>query len=89
MIVLRHFTFAAMKHEEKRCPRCNTAFECKVGSVNLCQCSTVKLSDAERSYLRENFSDCLCADCMRQLRSEFHFKTLNEKLKHLFRKITG
>lgn len=60
------------KHEEKPCPRCNNPFECKVGDVTHCQCYTIKLSDAERDFIARKFSDCLCANCMRDLRAEYH-----------------
>ncbi|MBT1695636.1 cysteine-rich CWC family protein [Fulvivirgaceae bacterium PWU4] len=74
-----------IKHEEKFCPRCNASFECKVGSVGLCQCSAVKLSDAERSYTRERFSDCLCAECLKELKAELHNNSLKARLMHLLR----
>jgi len=75
-----------MKHEEKNCPRCHAAFECKAGTISLCQCITVKLSDEERHYLRQKFTDCLCGECMIALRSEFHTGLLRDKLDHLLRK---
>jgi len=53
------------KHETKICPRCRSAFECRVGDITRCQCYTVKLSDAARDLLARNYSDCLCADCIK------------------------
>ncbi|OJJ19914.1 hypothetical protein BKI52_15665 [marine bacterium AO1-C] len=55
------------KHEDKHCPRCQTLFECKVGSINLCQCTTVTLTPEERAYIAKLYDDCLCANCMRAL----------------------
>lgn len=73
-----------VKHELVYCPRCNTRFECKVGSVLICQCSTVKLNEVERNYIRERYDDCLCAGCMREMRAEYHNnnhkKKINESL---------
>ena len=60
------------KHEDKYCPRCQTLFECKVGSINLCQCTTVQLTQEERAYLAKMYDDCLCANCMRALKQEFN-----------------
>ncbi|MGH8577000.1 MAG: cysteine-rich CWC family protein [Gammaproteobacteria bacterium] len=57
-------------HEEKICPRCGTLFECKVGSVVLCQCSAIDLSEEQRTYVMNNYDDCLCAGCLRELRAE-------------------
>lgn len=68
------------KHENKYCPRCNVIFECKVGSVNLCQCSTVQLTAEERNFLLDKFDDCLCASCMAELRSEYHREHLQKKI---------
>lgn len=73
-----------LKHEEKICPRCNGKFECKLGSILLCQCTTVKLNDAERSYIKEQYNDCLCAVCMKGLKAEYHNSLFKEKLKKVF-----
>lgn len=72
------------KHEEKICPRCNQKFECKVGSILLCQCTMVKLNEAERDYIREIYNDCLCADCMKKLKTEYYSSLFQNKLKKIF-----
>ncbi len=72
-----------MKHEEKYCPRCKNAFECKAGSIMLCQCMEVRLDDEERSYISSHYEDCLCAQCMRELKSEFHRRKFQDKLKSI------
>ncbi|MBT29945.1 MAG: hypothetical protein CMO01_09825, partial [Thalassobius sp.] len=59
------------KHEDKYCPRCKSQFECKVGSITLCQCSTVRLTNAERNYINMLYDDCLCANCMEELKVEY------------------
>jgi len=73
------------KHEEKTCPRCSLKFECKLGSILLCQCTSVKLNETERDYIRELYSDCLCAGCMKALGAEYH----NLKLKNKIQKLLG
>ncbi|MBD1262736.1 cysteine-rich CWC family protein [Maribacter polysiphoniae] len=77
------------KHEEKNCPRCNTVFECKVGSILLCQCTTVTLNEEERTYMREQFSDCLCAPCMQAVKAEYHNNLLKDKIDKLAGKSKG
>jgi hypothetical protein len=67
-----------IKHEEKFCPRCNTRFECKVGSIDLCQCSAVQLNDAERNYIADKFHDCLCARCIEQIRDDYKASTSDQ-----------
>ncbi|EOQ97748.1 cysteine-rich CWC [Leptospira wolbachii serovar Codice str. CDC] len=59
------------KHEEKICPNCSRIFECKVGSISLCQCTKVTLSLEERDYLALQFADCLCYQCMEKLAFEY------------------
>ncbi|HEB67340.1 MAG TPA: hypothetical protein ENI93_05275 [Gammaproteobacteria bacterium] len=57
-------------HEEKLCPRCRRAFECKSGSILLCQCQTVVLDEAQLAWIAERYDDCLCSRCLREVRSE-------------------
>ncbi len=49
----------------KTCPRCGKTFEC-VHSVD-CWCVKVKLADATKAYLKANYSDCLCKDCLEEI----------------------
>ena len=55
------------KHESKTCPSCNSSFECKVGSILECECMNVQLTHLQRDYIRENFTDCLCVNCLRKI----------------------
>ncbi|XDD45551.1 cysteine-rich CWC family protein [Leptospira sp. WS39.C2] len=61
------------KHEEKICPNCLRIFECKVGSIQLCQCTKVSLTKDETEYLATQYNDCLCFQCMEKL--AFEYKT--------------
>lgn len=72
-----------VEHEHKYCPRCNAVFECKVGSIQLCQCSLVKLTENERDFIRKDFEDCLCNHCMKSLKSAYHKNIFQEKLKKI------
>ncbi len=56
------------KHEEKYCPRCKAAFECKVGDVAQCQCSGIGLSAEEKIFLQDRYEDCLCRNCLLELK---------------------
>ncbi|MBI3188485.1 MAG: cysteine-rich CWC family protein [Gammaproteobacteria bacterium] len=56
-------------HEQKQCPRCHSTFECKSGSIELCQCNQVLLTDAHRDYIHSLYDACLCASCLAALRS--------------------
>lgn len=71
------------KHEEKNCPRCGGTFECKIGSILLCQCSTVALNEDERAYIQQKYDDCLCASCMKELKKEYQNAQQQMKLKQI------
>ena len=58
------------RHEEKTCPRCSVAFECKVGSVATCQCSGITLNDEERAFIEDRYEDCLCRKCLLELKNQ-------------------
>ena len=38
----------------------------------------------ERNYLQEKYDDCLCANCMKELKAEFHNNAFKQILKRLF-----
>lgn len=64
------------EHEKKNCPHCNQLFECKVGSILLCQCSEITLTEQERSYIRDFYEDCLCATCMMEFKNRYQDEVL-------------
>jgi hypothetical protein len=72
-------------HEHKGCPRCGTAFECKVGDITHCQCFGIKLNEAETQYISRFYQDCLCVSCMKEMRAEHSRVQLNKQLKELSR----
>ena len=70
------------KHENKHCPRCDAEFECKSGSILLCQCQTIYLTVEQLEYVNAQYDDCLCVSCLATLRSEYnnqqHQKRINK-----------
>ena len=72
------------KHEEKQCPRCKAAFECKPGNITQCQCYGMIFSEEEKRNIEEQYSDCLCKNCLIALKNE-----LAEGLKQLPLQKTG
>lgn len=58
------------KHEILVCKRCGSRFECKVGDVSNCQCSTISLSDVTRKFLDHTYFGCLCATCLTEMESK-------------------
>lgn len=59
------------KHEKKICLRCQSGFECKVGDVINCQCYGIELSKEEESFIHSNYQDCVCRNCLLQLKSRY------------------
>jgi hypothetical protein len=69
------------KHEEKYCPRCRAAFECKPGNITQCQCYEVKVGPELKAYIEQRYSDCLCRNCLLHLSDELNLF----KEKYIFR----
>ncbi|HEX7844425.1 MAG TPA: cysteine-rich CWC family protein [Chitinophagaceae bacterium] len=57
-------------HETKKCPRCNSPFECKPGNITQCQCYGLKISDEEKAFIEQRYEDCLCRNCLLQLKNQ-------------------
>lgn len=68
------------EHEKKSCPRCQREFECKAGSILLCQCVTVDLSPEQRHYIAMQYADCLCAGCLQDMKTVFHRHQFRDRL---------
>lgn len=73
------------KHETKHCPRCNGEFECKAGSILLCQCQTIYLNSAQMEYVNAQYDDCLCVSCLGKLRSEYNCRQHQKEIRKFSR----
>ena len=73
------------KHESKTCPRCQTDFECKTGSILLCQCQTILLSEQQMAYINAQYDDCLCINCLQALRTEYNYQQHEQKIRKYLR----
>ncbi len=71
------------KHEKKQCPRCATEFECKTGSILLCQCSEIEMTTEQLEYSNSKYNDCLCISCLKELQTEFNILSYNENIKNI------
>jgi ribosomal protein L34E len=72
------------KHEPKACARCHAVFECKVGNVENCQCQSVYLNDEIQKQIHTSYEDCLCASCLKEVKKDYYFQLIQEKVKRLF-----
>jgi hypothetical protein len=68
-------------HENKNCPRCGGTFECKVGSILLCQCNGLAFTEQEWDYIRFTYTDCLCRKCLQVMKHEISTSAVQEKMK--------
>ncbi len=58
------------KYEEKLCPRCNCLFECKPGNITQSQCYGISLTETEKQVIETKYADCLCINCLHELKNE-------------------
>lgn len=54
----------------KYCSRCKAVFECNTGNVEQCQCYTIQLTAKESEYLAKQYKDCLCPNCLKEIREQ-------------------
>ena len=71
------------QHEKKQCPRCKGGFECKSGSILLCQCSKIEMSTEQLEYTSTRYDECLCLACLNELRSEYNHLSHHKYIKNL------
>ena len=58
-------------HEHKTCPPCFRLFECKLGSITECQCYKIQLSIEERAFIEDMYDECLCKNCLQELKNRY------------------
>lgn len=71
------------QHEKKYCPRCAVEFECKTGSILLCQCSRIEMTVEQLEYSNSQYSDCLCLSCLKALRAEYNGLSYHKNIKNI------
>lgn len=55
----------------KHCARCKQSFECNPMMIEDCQCSRIQLNETERAFIAKQFEDCLCLDCLTELKRQY------------------
>lgn len=71
------------KHEKKQCPRCNDSFECKTGTILLCQCSKIEMTDEQLEYSNTKYDGCLCFTCLKELRTEYNNLSFSKNINNI------
>ena len=54
-------------------------FDCMHNDILSCHCATVRLDALQRTYLMENYSDCLCHDCLKAVKDSFYACEINPR----------
>jgi hypothetical protein len=67
-------------HELRSCPRCAQSFECKPGSITECQCFGLEFTEAEKTFIAGFSNDCLCRNCLMDLKQEYRYQATRERL---------
>lgn len=68
---------------EKLCPRCSSSFSCGSENVPACQCSSASLDSLQRSYLQMNYHECLCLNCLTEVKNYFYACEVNPRFKRI------
>ncbi len=62
---------------EKVCPRCYKSFLCRNDQILECWCLNEPINSDLRKFLADNFTDCLCAICILDLRKRLEIFSNN------------
>ncbi|MBW7845672.1 MAG: cysteine-rich CWC family protein [Bacteroidia bacterium] len=66
-----------MKTEiEKYCPKCGKKFYCNSNDISKCFCNTVLLTQTTLLQLKENFTNCLCWECLNEISETHEYRTI-------------
>jgi len=57
------------KYLPRECERCGEYLYCTANSD--CFCVDIKLSKMALDYVKNNFEDCLCEKCLKEIAKEF------------------
>jgi hypothetical protein len=69
--VLKVFTNSGIDMPQKKCARCNSIFDCSVNNITACQCAGMQLSAAQLVFIKQQYSDCICVNCLAVLKSNY------------------
>ena len=64
-----------MNGDVKKCELCKQDFVCNPYNVINCQCSQIVLCSEARQYIKTQFADCLCLNCLKKINDEIGMNT--------------
>jgi len=62
--------FLALGSEKKLCPRCGNSFDCLHNEIANCHCVSIVLTENQREFIKQNYSDCLCNKCLLEIKEQ-------------------
>ncbi|MGK2864482.1 MAG: cysteine-rich CWC family protein [Chitinophagaceae bacterium] len=54
--------------ESKTCPLCKKNFVCNTENITECLCYEIELTTEVKAFIKQNYFDCLCIDCLQELK---------------------
>lgn len=85
-MVLLHYYYLFIRFErkllptysmKKTCQKCSESFDCKAEDIKNCQCFEFRIDKKEGEYIQARYSDCLCGNCLIQLKKDYRSQLLN------------
>ncbi|MDU1903985.1 MAG: cysteine-rich CWC family protein [Dysgonomonas sp.] len=64
---------------KKKCSRCSADFTCRQDRIDLCGCSDVFLKPGVKDYIKENYGNCLCPQCLKTTNECFYLSGINPR----------
>jgi hypothetical protein len=64
---------------KKICSRCSSSFNCREDRTDLCHCTHIHLLSGVREYIKEEYANCLCPQCLKETNTNFHSFGVNPK----------
>lgn len=61
----------------KLCDRCSKEFVCREDRTDLCRCTHTYLVPGSRDYIKDNFDNCLCSACMKEISASYNSFGIN------------
>ncbi|PZD78060.1 cysteine-rich CWC family protein [Mesonia sp. K7] len=58
---------------KKQCEKCKNMFECHAQTIAAYDCKHIFLSEKQTNFLKKNYRDCLCLNCLKELSVRVNF----------------
>lgn len=66
---------------KKICARCSNSFTCREDRTDLCQCTHTYMVPGSKDFVKNNYENCLCSACLKEISKSFNGFGVNPKFK--------